>query len=69
VSQPREVAESLTQRVVDEFQRSGIVPPELVRHIQASAWSRGSTVTAAQVEEYTRKWVEELLATNEKKAD
>lgn len=66
MSQPREVAASMTQRVVDEFQRSGIVPPELVRHIQASAWSRGSTVTATQVEQYAREWIETQLAANEK---
>lgn len=67
MTQPREVSESVTKRVVDEFRRTGIVPPELVRHIQASAWKRGSTVTRDQVERYAREWVNSRLEAEDRK--
>lgn len=57
----REVAAAVTQRVEDEFRRTGLIAPELVRHIQASAWKRGSAVSTEDVERATREWIETRL--------
>lgn len=65
----RDVAASLEARVLEEFRRSGFVPPELTRHIQAAAARRsGSIVTAEQVERYCREWMEAKLAADAKQA-
>lgn len=59
----REVAESMTARVLDTFRRDGIVPPELTRYVQAAAARRnGSIVTSTEVERYCREWMETKLA-------
>jgi len=48
---------------LEEFRRSGVVPPGLTRHIQAAAARRtGSIVTEAEVERYCREWMESKLA-------
>lgn len=63
----RDVAASMEARVLEEFRRSGIVPPELTRHIQAAAARRtGSIVTEAEVERYCREWMESKLAAEAK---
>lgn len=62
----REVAASLEARVIEEFRRSGVVPPELLRHIQtATALRSGAIVTTEQVEAYTRDWLNRKLAEQE----
>lgn len=62
----REVAASLEARVIDEFRRTGIVPAELVRHIQlASVRRSGEIVTTEQVEAYTRDWLNTKLTQQE----
>ena len=56
-------------RVLEEFRRSGLVPPELVRHIQSAAARRnGHIVTADEVERYTREWLNAKLAADAAKA-
>jgi hypothetical protein len=67
VASGREVAGSLTKRVIDEFRRSGNVPPELVSHIQAAAWANGRTPSAEDVERAARDWMNERMATNDRK--
>lgn len=63
----REVAASLEARVIDEFRRSGVVPPELVRHIQLARAKRdGTIVTSAEVEQYTRDWLNAKLEAQSK---
>lgn len=53
-------------RVIDEFRRTGIVPAELVRHIQlASVRRSGEIVTTEQVEAYTRDWLNTKLTQQE----
>lgn len=64
---PRDVAESVARRVTDEFRRSGVVPSELVRHIQASAWGRGKPVTRDVVERYAREWINARLEAEDRK--
>lgn len=49
--------------MLEEFRRSGAVPPGLTRHIQAAAARRnGSIVTTEQVERYCRDWLNAKLA-------
>lgn len=63
----REVAADLTHRVEEEFRRSGALPSELLREIQASAAKRGHFPTLAEVEKFTRAWIERNLATRARK--
>lgn len=55
-------------RVLESYRRDGIVPPELVRHIQSSAARRnGSIVTTEEVERYCRDWLNQKLAADAKR--
>jgi len=69
VASERDVAASMEARVLEEFRRSGVVPPGLTRHIQAAAARRtGSIVTEAEVERYCREWMESKLAADAEQA-
>ena len=58
----RERAASLTHTITDEFRRSGLLPPELVRDIQAAHARRtGGILMTDQVEGMVREYVERLL--------
>lgn len=58
----RDVAASMEARVLEEFRRSGVVPPELTRHIQAACARRsGHIVTTDEVERYCREWMNAKL--------
>lgn len=64
----RDVAASMEARVLEEFRRSGVVPPGLTRHIQAAAARRsGSIVTADEVERYCREWMNAKLEAEAKR--
>lgn len=48
--------------MLEEFRRSGAVPPGLTRHIQTAAARRaGHIVTEAEVERFTRDWLNARL--------
>lgn len=59
----RERAAHIAQLIVDEFRRSGFVPAELVREIQASHVRRtGGILPAEVVESEARAWAERICA-------
>lgn len=59
----RDVAASMEARVLETFRRDGVIPPELIRHIQTATTRRsGHIPTSAEVERYTREWLERELA-------
>lgn len=59
----RERAAFVAQLIVDEFRRSGFVPAELVRDIQANHVRRtGDILPAEQVEREARAWAERICA-------
>jgi len=59
----RERAAFVAQLIVDEFRRSGFVPAELVRDIQANHVRRtGDILPAEQVEREARVWAERICA-------
>jgi hypothetical protein len=61
-SSDRDRAGLLTQTVIDEFQRSGTLPLELVRDIQAAhARRKGGIIPLEVVEREARLYVERLL--------
>jgi hypothetical protein len=63
VATGRDRAASLAQRITDEFRRSGILPPELVRELQARHARRtGEIVTYDEVAKAARLYAEEICA-------
>lgn len=55
-------------RVIEEFRRTGSIPAELLRHIQAATARRsGQIVTTEQVEAFTRDWLNKRMTEQENK--
>lgn len=63
MSSERQRAAQLAQLIVDEHRRSGILPPVLVREIQAAHVRRtGDILPAEQVEREARAYAERICA-------
>lgn len=58
----RDVAASMANRVLETFRRDGIIPPELIRYVQAATTRRSGTIpTSDEVERYCREWMNQKL--------
>lgn len=66
----RQQAEATTRRILDEYQRSGILPGPLIRSIQTSYVRRTGRIPAyAEVETAARAWVDRWLSEIDKGAN
>ena len=65
----REQAELGALRVLDEYQRTGVLPRPVLRRMQAHAWANGRALTAEQVEREARDWFERVLAVDDAGGD
>lgn len=66
----RDVAASMEARVLEMFRRDGVIPPELIRHIQLATTRRsGHIPTTDEVERYCREWMNNKLAEAARKAN